>query len=129
MQNRLHVNNGNGLRKERRHIEEPLRMEENTNLEMTLVEWQQPTTVTTTVPVATTKVPMITSTVAKVLPLGQITTTDPVFATTIPTMDRAYASTPFSNVNNKDTIINDGEPTSRYSTYETIDTTTNIENS
>ena len=129
MQNQLH--NGNDLRKERRHIEEPLRMEENTNLEMTLVEWQQPavSTATTIVPVATTKIPTITSTVPKVLPIGQTTTTTgPVFATTTPAMDRASASTPFLAVNNKDTIIrNDSEPI--HSTYETVDSTTNLEDS
>ena len=109
-------------------------MEKNTNLQMTLVEWQQPTvsTTTTTVPVATTKVPPTTSTVPKALPTRQTTTTTtvPVLATTISTMDCASASTRFSAVNNKDTTIrNDGEPISHYSTYETIDSTTNLENS
>ena len=132
--NRMHLNNGNGWRNERRHHEEPLRMEENTNLQMTLVEWQQPavsTTTTTTVPVATTKVPPTTSTVPKTLPTGQTTTTTiPVLATRISAMDSASASTCFSTVNNKDTTIrNDGEPISHYSTYETIDSTTNLENS
>ena len=108
-------------------------MEENTNLQTTLVEWQQPAISTTaaTVPVATTKVPPTTSTVPKTLPTGQTTTTTiPVLATTISAMDSASASTRFSTVNNKDTTIrNDGEPISHYSTYETIDSTTNLENS
>ena len=107
-------------------------MEENTNLEMTLVEWQQPavSTATTIVPVATTEIPTITSTIPKVLPIGQTTTTttSPVFATTTPPMDRASALTPFLAVNNKDTIIRkDSEPI--HSTYETVDSTTILEDS
>ena len=120
--NRLHLNNGNGWRNKRRHDEEPLRMEENTNIEMTLVEGQQltvSTTTTTTIPVATTKVPPTTSTVPKALPTRQTTTTPtiPVLATTISTMDSTSASKRFSTVNNKGTTIrNDGEPISHYST-------------